>query len=163
MNSNKEFTKLANSPWFRLFMLKNLPSAYFSGVRIRKLSAETCHVSVPFKWFTKNPFRSTYFACLAMAAELSTGALAMANVYKRKPAVSMLVVKMEAVYFKKATGITLFACDDGLAFTDTINKAVSTGEPQKFTATTEGRNEAGDLVARFFIEWSFKTKLSGPA
>jgi hypothetical protein len=44
------------------------------------------------------------FACLAMAAEMSTGVLAMAHVYKRKPAISMLVVKMEAEYFKKATG-----------------------------------------------------------
>lgn len=139
-------------------MLKNLPSAYFSGVRIKSLSAQACSVSVPFKWFTKNPFRSTYFACLAMAAELSTGALAMANVYKRKPGTSMLVVKMQAEYFKKATDITTFICNDGAAFKDAVEAAISTGEPQKLTAASEGRNASGELIARFVIEWSFKSK-----
>lgn len=46
-------------------------------------------------------FRSTYFACLAMAAEMSTGALAMAHLYHSDPPVSMLVVKLESEYFKK--------------------------------------------------------------
>ena len=46
---------------------------------------------------------SFYLFCLSgMAAEMSTGALALTHLYKRKPAVSMLVVKVEAEYFKKA-------------------------------------------------------------
>lgn len=160
MDQSNEFIKLARSPRFVFFMLRNLPSAYFSGVRIRSISGEACVVSVPFKWFTKNPFRSTYFACLAMAAELSTGALAMAHVYRRKPRVSMLVVKMEAAYFKKATGVTSFLCNDGVAFQEVVNRAVSTGKPQTLTAVSEGVNKAGELVARFVIEWSFKAKPS---
>lgn len=113
MASRNEFIKLANSFQFRLYMLRKLPTAFFSGVRVKYLSETNCEVSVPFRWFSQNPFRSTYFACLAMAAELSTGALAMANVYKRKPEVSMLVVKMEAEFFKKATTRTTFLCTHG--------------------------------------------------
>ena len=60
---------------------------------------EKCITSVPYKWLTQNPFRSTYFASLAMAAEMSTGILALSNVYKRNPPFSMLVIKMEASLF----------------------------------------------------------------
>lgn len=158
MGSSNEFIHLANSSRFNFFLLRKLPSAYFSGVRLKNLTNDICEVSVPFKWFSQNPFRSTYFACLAMAAELSTGALAMAHVYKRTPGVSMLVVKMEAEYFKKATGITLFICTDGDTFQKAINSAIDSGEPQVLTALSEGKNEAGELIARFKITWSFKAK-----
>ena len=160
MEINNEFIKLANSSKFNLFMLRKLPSAYFSGVRLKSLTVKDCTVTVPFKWFSQNPFKSTYFACLAMAAELSTGALAMANVFKRKPGISMLVVSMEAEYFKKATGLTSFVCTDGADFTQIINKAVASGEPQTLAALSEGRNSNGELVARFIITWSFKVKSS---
>lgn len=43
-----------------------------------------------------------------MAAEMSTGILALAHIHKRQPSVSMLVIKMEAHYHKKAVGPTLF-------------------------------------------------------
>lgn len=96
------FIKLMRHPVkFRVFLFAKLPSAYFAGVRLRHITEENCKVSVPFKWFSQNPFRSTYFACLSMAAEMSTGALGMAHVYKLSPAVSMLVVKTEAEYFKR--------------------------------------------------------------
>src|SRR5881227_3751075 len=94
----------------RLFLLRKLPAAFFSGVRIEAASIEQCTVSVPYNWSTKNPFHSTYFACLSMAAELSTGVLAMAAVYGRKPAVSLLVVEMNSRFLKKATGKTRFTC-----------------------------------------------------
>src|SRR5438552_1786104 len=111
------FIALMRNPLkFRLFLFTKLPSAYFSGVRIREVDENRSVVTVPYKWFSQNPFRSTYFACLAMAAELSTGCLAMAYLYKRRPAVSMLVVNMYAEYFKKANGRTTFVCEDGALF-----------------------------------------------
>src|SRR5678810_908341 len=86
------FSKQMTSPLkFRMFLLSKLPSAYFSGVRVKSLDENKCEVTVPFKWFSQNPFRSTYFACLSMAAEMSTGALALGHLYKRKPTVSMPV------------------------------------------------------------------------
>ncbi|MEJ7672361.1 MAG: hypothetical protein WKF59_06555 [Chitinophagaceae bacterium] len=41
---------------------------------------------------------------LAMAAEMSTGILAMMHIYKRSHSISMLITNMEASYIKKATG-----------------------------------------------------------
>jgi len=141
-----------------MFLLFKLPSAFFSGVRIRDMDENKCLVTVPYKWFSKNPFRSTYFACLSMAAEMSTGALAMAYLYKRSPAVSMLVIKRVADYFKKATGLTTFTCNDGKLINETIEKAIATGEGQSIMAKSTGKNEAGELVAEFFITWSFKVR-----
>jgi hypothetical protein len=161
MSQQNPFLQLALHPLrFRVFLLTRLPSAYFSGVRIRDLDDERCLVTVPYKWFSKNPFRSTYFACLSMAAEMSTGALAMARVYKQEPPVSMLVVKMEADYFKKADGRTSFLCKDGKLLDDTIRKAIATKEGQTVRISSAGTNEKGELVAEFFITWSFKVKKS---
>ncbi|MFN4286027.1 MAG: PaaI family thioesterase [Lacibacter sp.] len=156
----QQFIRLMRHPLHsRLFMLLKLPAAYFSGVRIRQLTPERAVVSVPYKWFSQNPFRSTYFACLAMAAEMSTGLLALMQLYKRKPAVSMLVVKLEAHYFKKATGLTSFVCEAGADFERIVDECIRTGAPLTYVATAVGRNEADELVAEFFITWSFKAKV----
>lgn len=157
--TTQEFIKTMKHPFkFRMFLFLKLPAAFFSGVRIREISEKHCIASVPYKWLTQNPFKSTYFASLAMAAELSTGVLALAHVYKRKPPVSMLVVKLEANYFKKATGTTYFTCEDGDALRHTIEKAMETGEGQSFRAKSVGKNREGEIVAEFFINWSFKSK-----
>jgi len=145
---------------FRLFLLINLPAAFFSGLRVREMDEARCAVTVPFKWFTKNPFRSTYFACLAMAAEMSAGALAMAHLHKLTPRVSMLVTGLRAGYFKKATGLVCFTCDQGLEMKAAIRRAIDTGEAQQFTAAAVGLNERGEKIAEFHIEWGFKTKTS---
>ena len=160
MESNFQlFSKQMTSPLkFRIFLLSKLPSAYFSGVRVKSLDENKCEVSVPFKWFSQNPFRSTYFACLSMAAEMSTGALALGHLYKRKPAVSMLVVKTEGEYFKKAIDKTTFVCEDGLQIKKMIEEAVESGEGRIIRAKTIGKNKAGEVVAEFFITWSFKAK-----
>ena len=154
-----EFIKLMMHPVkFRMFLFAKIPSAFFSGIRIREMDENKCEVTVPYKWFSQNPFRSTYFACLSMAAEMSTGALAMAHLYKLDPPVSMLVVKTEAEYFKKATGKTNFVCRDGEAMRLAIQKAIETGEAQVFTALSSGVNKSGEIVAKFLITWSFKSK-----
>jgi len=143
----------------RLFLLRQLPAAYFSGVRIEAVTAESCTVSVPFKWFTQNPFRSTYFACLSMAAEMSTGALAMAAVYGHKPPVSMLVTSMESRFFKKATGKTIFTCADGLQVQQAVENAIKTGAPQTIKTYSSGVDVAGKNIAEFWFTWSFKVKV----
>src|ERR1700754_4541905 len=124
-----EFVRLLRSPVrFRLYLLTRIPSAFFSGIRIAAAKETSCTVTVPFKWFTRNPFRSTYFACLGMAGEMSTGVLAMAAIYKKDPPVSMLVVSMEARFHKKATGLTTFICIDGPSIKEAIARSASTGE-----------------------------------
>jgi len=160
MESNfQSFANIVRHPFkFRFFLFSKLPSAWFSGVRVKSIEENKCEVTVPFKWFSQNPFRSTYFACLSMAAEMSTGALAMGYLYKNIPTVSMLVVKTEAEYFKKATGRTLFTCEDGTLIKKTIEEAIITGDSKSVIAKSVGRNSAGEVVAEFKITWSFKVK-----
>ena len=161
MSAHQEFINLMTHPVkFRLYLFSKIPSAYFSGLRIRSMDENHCTVTMPYKWFSQNPFRSTYFACLAMAGEMSTGALAMSHVYKRKPSVSMLIVKMEATYFKKANTLTSFTCNDGAQFKSHVEKTIASGEPVTFTAKTTGTNSQGELIAEFLMTWSFKRKSS---
>ena len=71
----------------------------------------------------------------------------------------MLVINLEANYFKKAIGITTFTCNDGLVIQQTIENAIANGEAQTIKAKSVGVNEAGEIVAEFFITWSFKKKM----
>jgi|SRR6185437_6927814 len=151
------FFKLTRSPIkFRLYLLTNLPAAFFAGLKVTAADTHSCIITVPYRWSTRNPFRSIYFACLAMAAEMSCGILAMSNVYKSNPRVSMLVVNMEAGFTKKATGRARFTCEDGKSMREAVDRAKATGEPQMIKTRSVGTLETGEIIAEFFITWSFK-------
>jgi hypothetical protein len=153
------FIKLMKHPVkFRMFLFFKLPSAFFSGVRLRDIDAKHSVVSVPYKWFSQNPFKSTYFACLAMAAEMSTGVMGLMQLHKRTPAVSMLVVNLEAAYFKKAVSRTYFVCDDGELIQTAVDETIADGEARTVRAKSVGKNKEGEIVAEFYITWSFKAK-----
>jgi len=153
------FLKLVNNKFkFNLFLFSKLPSAFFCGVRVQSADEGKCVVTVPFKWLSQNPFKSTYFACLSMAAEMSTGVLGLAHVYQRSPAVSMLVVNISGNFLKKAVGKTTFICADGLLIKQTIEDAIAHGQGKTLTAKSTGTNAAGEVVAEFLITWSFKAK-----
>ncbi len=143
---------------YRLFLLSKLPLAFITGLRIRSLQEDHAAIGIRFKWINQNPFRSIYFAALSMAAELSTGILAFAQLYQRKPGVSMLVVKMEGEFYKKAVGQIVFTCTDGLAIANAIEQTIATGEGITIHCTSIGKNEAGEDVAKFVFVWSFKRK-----
>jgi hypothetical protein len=155
----QSFTRLINHPLkSRWFLFSRLPSAFFSGVRIAHADESSCRVSVPYTWFSKNPFRSTYFACLSMAAEMSAGVLALMHTYQRSPSVSTLVVKMESEYFKKATDKTYFTCENGAEIRSAIDTAIASGTPQNVITRSIGVNAKGDKIASFSITWSFKAR-----
>lgn len=159
MSNTLEFLRLIKHPFkFKLFMLSKLPSAFFCGVRVVDADENKCSVKVPYKWLSQNPFKSTYFACLSMAAEMSTGLLCLMHLHKRQPAVSMLVIKIEGNFHKKATGITVFTCEDGNVIKKTIEDAIFSNEGKIVTTRSYGRNAAGEIVADFAVTWSFKVK-----
>lgn len=140
-------------------MLAKLPAAFFTGMKIISFSDREAIVCIKQKWFNKNPFGSIYFAVLTMAAEMSTGVLCMGNIYKRKPAVSMLVVKTETSFYKKATGKILFTCSDGVEISAVVEEAIITGESRSITCRSVGTNKAGEMVAEIFCTWSFKARI----
>lgn len=145
---------------FRIYLLRKLPAAYFSGIKVRYADEERCLVTVPYKWFSTNPFRSTYFACLSMAAEMSTGVLAMAATYGQHPPVSMLVLRIEAGFIKKATGVTTFTCDEGSRISQIVSKTMASGKSGTITVRSVGKDKADNIIADFAITWTFKAKSS---
>ncbi len=160
MKSNFDnFRNLLSSPFtFRLFLIKNLPLAFFVGLKVVEFSHQQTSVTVRKKWFNNNPFQSIYFAVLSMAAELSTGLISSAGIYKRKPVVSMLIVKMDGSFYKKATGTIVFSCKDVEKILEAIEQSLQTTEGTTVVCNSKGVNEAGEIVAEFNFTWSFKAR-----
>jgi hypothetical protein len=147
----------------RAYFLAKLPLAWFAGLRVKRLDAQRCEVMVPRGWRTQNPFRSTYFAAQAMAAELATGALCMAAVQGAGVPVSMLVTEMRSTFGKKAVSDAVFTCADGDAVAAAVAETLRTGEGTTVEATAVGRMADGTEVATFVFTWSFKRKADGGA
>lgn len=148
--------KLSSSFWFRLYLMKTLPAAFFSGLYIQSLSTSSAVVTIRYSWFSKNPFRSIYFACIGMAAEMSTGLLALVHSQHRRPRISMLVLSMQASFHKKAVGKIRFECHDGEKILQAIEQAVSTKNGMTCETVSKGFDEEDRCVAEFNITWTFK-------
>ena len=140
------------------FLLVKLPSAYFSGVRVKQITTEKCTVSVKHRWINQNPFNSMYFAVQAMAAELTTGALVMYHIKNSGKKISMLVANNKGNFSKKAKGRITFTCNDGHLIADAIAKTVATGEGQTFWMKSIGVDEQGDQISEMDFEWSVRVK-----
>jgi hypothetical protein len=143
---------------FKSFLWARLPLAAVAGLRIESLDESRCVVRLPGGWRTTNPFRSTYFAAQAMAAEMSTGAPAMVLVQGAPGSVSMLVREVHSVFTKKATGATSFTFADVGAMAAAVARAAQADEGQAFVARSTGRLGDGTVVAEFEIHWSFKRR-----
>ncbi|MFL0682940.1 MAG: DUF4442 domain-containing protein [Algoriphagus aquaeductus] len=148
--------KMTHPVIFWLAMLIKLPSAVFWRLKVKKLDQEACEVSIPYFWRSQNPFRSIYFAALAGAAELSTGALCQLALAGRG-SFSMLVVDFRAEYYKKANTKIIFACDQGLELFEQIDQ-MNPGDTSQLTMVSTGKNTSGEVIAKFFVTWSFKRK-----
>ena len=148
--------KMTNPFIFWFAMLVKLPSAIFWRLKIKTLTTEKCEVTIPFFWRSQNPFKSIYFAALAGAAELSTGALcqfALAG----KGQFSMLVVDFRAEYSKKANSKITFSCNQGEELFELIDQ-MKVGEATQLIMISTGKNTADETVAKFYVTWSFKRK-----
>jgi hypothetical protein len=149
-----EFTPLK----LNFFLFFKLPSAFWSGVRVKSISKEQCMVTVKHRWFNQNPFKSMYFAVQAMAAELTTGALVMMQIKKSGKKISMLVANNNSNFSKKATGRITFTCNDGHLIEEAIKQTIANGEGQTIWMKSVGVNEKREQVSEMNFEWSIKLK-----
>jgi acyl-coenzyme A thioesterase PaaI-like protein len=143
---------------FRMALFNMLPMGFLSGMKVVELNEEKCIVTVPYKRLNKNPFKSTFWAVLGMAAEMASGAMLVMYTHKQKPSIAMLVVKCEGQFYKKAIGKTYFTCEVGNQIKAGIIKTIETGEAVEITCPTIGRDEKGDKVAEFVFVWSVKRR-----
>jgi Domain of unknown function (DUF4442) len=162
LNRAEAFKAIWTNPiGIRAMLWAKLPLAAFAGLRLRQLDESGAQVTLPAGWKTQNPFRSTYFAAQAMAAEMSTGAPALYLIEQSGARVSSLVTAISATFTKKATEEATFTFADGAAMKAAIESAVGSGEPVVFKARSVGTQKDGTVVAEFQIEWSFKRRSNG--
>jgi hypothetical protein len=141
---------------FYLFLLLKLPAAWICGVRLSSLNQESCITSIKHRWLNQNPFGSIYFACLSMAAELSTGLPAFLYIRKSNKPVSMLLTGMESKFIKKAKGRIQFTCITVNGINEQLGKLIKSGDQCTMNIESKGYNDAGEEVASFTFIWSFK-------
>lgn len=156
--SEKVRARMLHPVQFRLYLWAKLPLAACAGLGLRELTEASCTVALPGGWRTQNPFRSTYFAAQAMAAELSTGAPAMMLVEGASGSVSMILREVRAVFTRRIQGEALFTFDGVAAMREVVERAVGSGESEAFTARSLGRTAQGEPAAEFEITWSFKRR-----
>ena len=140
------------------FLFFKLPTAYWSGVRVKSIDNNECVVSVKLNWFNKNPFKSIFWAVQGMAAELSTGMLVSKQINDRKINVSMLVISSSSNFYKKAVGRIKFNCIQGNELKNIFDKLDEKNPTNKISMFSRGIDEVGDVVSDFKFEWSFKRK-----
>jgi hypothetical protein len=159
MRQKNNIETLANNHFkMKMFMLRKLPLAFIARLRVDNMTLEKASVSLPYNYLNKNPFRSIYFAALSMAAELSTGILAMAHLGKNTVPVSMLVLGLKAEFVKKAKTRIIFTCLQGELMEKTIAQSIAENEGRTCEVFTEGIDANGEVVARFWFTWTFKPK-----
>ncbi|PTX62025.1 uncharacterized protein DUF4442 [Kordia periserrulae] len=141
-----------------MYTLTRLPSAYFSGVRLKEITKDTATVTVKHNWFNKNPFKSLYWATQGMASELATGVLVIQGIENTEEKISMLVRSQKGTFTKKATGRIRFVCKDGEKVKAAIDAAIKTGEGQSLTLFAEGFDASGESVSHFEYEWGIKLR-----
>ena len=140
------------------YLLFKLPSAYISGVRVRSITDENATASVKHRWINQNPFKSLYWATQGMAAELVTGILMIKKIKESGSKISMLVVKQEGSFHKKATGNIVFSCDEGAVIDKVIDAAIKTKEGQSLVLKASGFDQDNEMVSSFEFTWSIKSK-----
>ena len=146
-------------PWnFRMYLWAKLPLAACAGLKLRRLEADGCTVSLPGGWRTQNPFRSTYFAAQMMAAEMSTGAPAMVLVEGAPASVALILREVRAVFNKKIAGTSLYTFADVAGLRDAVERAAGQPDETRYTAQVLATTLDGAPASEFEVTWSFKRR-----
>lgn len=143
---------------YTLFTLFKLPAAWITGVRLTHLDDRSSTASIKHRWINQNPYSSMFWAVQGMAAEFPTGILLTQEIERSKRNISMLVLNNKASFTKKATGRINFTCNQGEEARATIDKLITTGEPQTVWMDAVGVNESGQQVSSFSFEWTLLLK-----
>ncbi len=141
-----------------LFLLRHIPIARIAGIRVKEHDNDKTLLQLTHRWLNQNPFRSIYFGVLVMAGELATGIPLYRAVAESGKNISMLVLRNESVFHKKATGkISVVFENDGL-IAEKLRQAEETGEAVLFWLESKAFNASGQCVAEFRYEWSVKRR-----
>ena len=156
-----EIKKIKSPIRFLLWTFRKFPASRFSGLRMDKLDAESCVVSIPGGWRSQNPFSSMYWAVQGMGAELSTAGYPLALVNSMEAPTRTLVVGQEAKFTKMAKGRIRFTSEDGNLARGALEQSIETGKPVDFELTSVGSDSQGEVVSEWVFKWNFLVMKGG--
>ncbi len=154
----KHRKQMLNKPLFRIGMMKELPMAALAGLSITVLEEGRCAVTVPYNFLNKNPFNTTYWAVLGMAAEMAPGAIVLMYARNAKISVSTFVVGCEAKFVKRALGLVTFKTEDGKLIADAVTETCKDFQAKSIKTKSIGYDEQGEIVAEFSFDWGVKAR-----
>ena len=143
---------------YTFFLLFQLPSAFFCGVRLKYLDSLKSIVSINHSWFNKNPFKSIFWAAQGMAAELTTGSIIKNAIKESGVNVSYLVVENKSSFYKKATGKIIFECNQGKELQDLFNSFDKDNNKAIIELKSIGTDSNNIKVSEFSFTWSLKVR-----
>lgn len=143
---------------FEHILRTQIPIAWIAGVRFESYEGDTFKICVEHDFLNQNPFGSMFWAVEGMAAEFAGGIMLLDKIESTGESISMLVIKNEATFSKKAKGKIIFTCSEGAKVEDEIRKTIESGTPSVFELTSIGTDESGDEVAEFVFTWSIKVR-----
>lgn len=149
---------MLSSVKFKLGLFASVPMAFMAGCRVQELDEKRCVTTIPYKWMNNNPFKTTYWAVLGMAAEMAPGALLLMYTYQSKPSISTYVTACEAKFVKRALTKVTFVCEEGEQFKDAVMQAVETGKAQSLVTTVKGYDTEGQVVNEWLFTWGIKAR-----
>lgn len=141
---------------FKLMNLKLIPLAAFAGMRVDSVDEDSCVVSIPGGWRTRNPFGSTYWAAQGMAAEMASGLLPFMYTQASPKKVNMILASCEAKFTRQCRGRATFSCESGPATRHAIEATIQTGERQLCEHKVIGRDPNGEVISEWDFVWSLK-------
>jgi hypothetical protein len=148
------FIRSVRNPFkFRLFLWSRLPMAAIAGLKIVAVDEEHAVTRIKCRWLTQNPFKSTFWAVMGMAAEMSSGILVMMHGEQK---VSMYVTGCRAVFIKRATGTSFYSCRQGTAIRSAIEQCIQDKSSASIDCTTIVTDSLGEKIAEFVFTWSVK-------
>ena len=143
---------------YTFFLLFQLPSAFFCGVRLKYLDSLKSIVSINHSWFNKNPFKSIFWAAQGMAAELTTGSLIKNAIKESGVNVSYLVLENKSSFYKKATGKIIFECNQGKELQDLFNSFDKDNNKAIIELKSIGTDSNDIKVSEFSFTWTLKVR-----
>jgi len=125
---------------------------------VHTLDEKRAEISIRLGYFTKNHFKSMYAGVMVAGADLGCGLLAMEIAKKHRGKVLPLFKDLQASFYKRAMGRTMFVCEEGEVISQFVLEAIRSGKRQNITVGVKAfcPDISEELVAEFRMTLSLK-------
>ena len=141
--------------------LTKIPLIFFVAPSVVEATDERCEIVIPLSWRTRNHLKCMYFGALAVGADVAGGLIAWRLIESTGNQLNLIFQDFHAEFLKRAEGDVHFACEDGVAIREMVDRALATGERVNHPVVVLARvpSRTGDEpVARFTLTLSLKRK-----